>query len=101
MKTDGLSREEKELLREATKEVLVACHPLPRPGSAILRLVSREVAFEVSIAEQFAALELLRQMGLVTMDHSEVGSTQWWTATPKAVLEVERGEFLKQNSRED
>jgi hypothetical protein len=85
-----MSPEQNELLRQATLDVLVACHPVPRAEYAIRRLVSREVAFPFNPDDQFAALEFLRGLALVTFESDKLGSTRWWTATSAAVLEVER-----------
>jgi hypothetical protein len=85
-----MTNQEKEFLREATIEVLVASRMLPRPVPAIRRNVQRELAFDFTEADQVEALEFLRGRGLVDFQWDSLGSTKWWAATSEGMLHVER-----------
>ena len=92
-----MTTEDKEMLRHAALETLVACHPVPRPAHAIRRKVNASVPFHFTDEELLAALELLRGMGLVSYESDHLGTTQWWVATPAGVLRVERGSTTPQS----
>lgn len=82
--------EQKEQLRQATLEVLVACHPLARPVHAIRRNVNREVTFHFTDEDLESALEFLRAMAFLEYASDRLGSTKWWQATPAGILQIER-----------
>lgn len=85
-----MTPEQKELLREATLEALVACHPVPRPTHAIRRILLRQVTFAFAEDDLRSVLEFLVGLGFVSVQNDPLGSTRWWTATPDGILTLER-----------
>lgn len=90
-----MTAEEKGDLRQTALEVLVACYPVPRQAPAVRRKVSRIVMFQVADAEVEAALEFLRESGLVTRQSNSLSAVNYWRATKDGVLMVERGGALE------
>ena len=85
-----MTADQKEQLRDAALEVLVACDFVPRPLHAIHRNVNKLVCFHFTDEELTAALEFLRGLSLVNYTENELGCTRWWLTTPAGVLKIER-----------
>lgn len=88
-----MSPEQKEQLRHAALEYLVAQHPLKRTVGAVRRWTAREVGCVVEDADVKGALALLEGMSpaLVASSKDDLGQTEFWQATSAGVLFVERG----------
>lgn len=87
---------DKEELRHAALEVLVARHPTAHPLPAIRRHTSRAVAFKFADDDLQSALAFLVQCGLIITSRDGLGSSEYWVATSAGVLAVERGKVPDQ-----
>jgi hypothetical protein len=86
-----MSNEEKEELRHAVLECLVARHPAALPVKGVLRVARSEVAFTVGEQDVLGALVFLKDAGLARSQYDEMGSSTWWSASADGVKKVERG----------
>jgi len=90
-----LNREQKEDLRHAALVALAIRAPAALSLRQVFHAVKKEVPFLFEEADLTAALSLLvaltpEPMAKASVDF--VGSSVYWSATPAAVLHVERGE---------
>lgn len=81
---------EKEALRHAALENIVARRPAALPAPGIRRRLAVELDFHYTDEQLAAELEFLRDKGLIKFELDELGSTRWWSATAAGVLAVER-----------
>lgn len=85
-----MTNDQKEQLRQAALEVLVACHPIPRPFHAIHRNVERELTFPFTHDDLLSAIQFLGDLSLLEFTVDDLGSTKWYRATPAGCLKIER-----------
>lgn len=84
---------EREELRHVTLAELAVRYPTAHITRTIRRKVAEAVMFKFTDAEQDAALEFLREKGLVSFEHDALGATKFWKATAAGVQVRERGSF--------
>lgn len=87
-----MTNDQKEQLRQATLEVLVACFPVARALPALRRNVARELVFSFDDSDLVAALAFLTDLRLVETSVDDLGSTNRYRATPAGCLKVERSQ---------
>jgi hypothetical protein len=85
-----MSPEDKEILRHALLEELVARHPVPVSARGLLGKMAVTVAGRVTLEDVLSALALLQDAELVAAIPDDLGPTPWWRATGAGVLRVER-----------
>jgi hypothetical protein len=85
-----LSNENKETLRIATLEALVAYHPAALSAKQLHRRVVASVDFQPALEDVDAALEFLKSDSRVEVIPDEFGSTKYFRATAGGVRTIER-----------
>lgn len=86
-----MSGEDKEALRHATLECLALRHPAALPLAGIARRVRNSLDFAFTDADVEAALAMLVDLDLARVQVDRLGGSQWWNATARGVLDLERG----------
>jgi len=87
-----MSQSETERLRHAILDYLVQRRPLAFDSESISRLlcVNQMIDFKTNQTECFRELQLLKDFALVDEIHDPLGSTHFYRANGKGILECER-----------
>lgn len=86
-----MNNDDRESLRKATLEQLVARAPAAVTVLGVRRAVMRELDFVPAIEDVAAALKFWESDLCAVFTFDPAGSTTWWTPTAKGTLLVERG----------